>query len=189
MLGFISDNCLGIGPPLVDLTQAFLTPEETGTDTSVMTSSTPDNVVSGVNAEDGAWNQSSMHEQPAGTGSRHADETLPDADKITGLAKTAGGSKDSNGIGLFDVAANTADCLGLLRALADAAKSLVEDSGVPGISAAASVVEMLVNMVMDHKANPGLMRRSVKWCSFVVAMLRRAEDILRKASVASLSTL
>ena len=170
MLGLIADNCLDIRPPLVDLTQAFNTPGETDTetnaDTSVISSS------SGVNQ-----------------GSRHANETLPDADKTTSLAKTAGGSKDSNGIGLIDVAANAADCLGLARALADAAKSLAEDSGVPGVSAAASVVQMLVNMAMDHKANPDLLRRSVKWCSCVMAMLQRAEDILRKASVADLITL
>lgn len=111
-------------------------------------------------------------------GSRHA---------ITGLTKpTAGGgrSKDSNGIELIDVTANAADCLGLPKALADAAKRLAEDSGVPGVSAAASLVQMLVNMAMDHKANPALMEKSIKWCRCVLAMLQRAEDTLRKASVA-----
>lgn len=70
--------------------------------------------------------------------------------------------------------------LDLSSAVLTAAESLAQNSFIPGVREAATVVSGLVGLAADHKSNAGDMERRVRWCRSIVMTLERAGKVLGK---------
>ena len=66
----------------------------------------------------------------------------------------------------------------IATAVMAAAEELAQQSFIPGVREAATVVAGLVRLAADHKSNAGDMERRVRWCRSIVLTLERAGGVL-----------
>lgn len=66
------------------------------------------------------------------------------------------------------------------QAVIEAARDLAEGSFIPGISEAASLLSLVVNMVVDHKSAPKMMEKRVRMCQSLLVTLERAGAVLEQ---------
>eukprot|EP00903_Cladosiphon_okamuranus_P009797 g9314.t1 len=69
----------------------------------------------------------------------------------------------------------------LIAAALAAAEALTQESFVPGVREAASVVAGLVRLASDHKTNARDAEKRARWCRSIVHTLERAGEVLGKA--------
>lgn len=72
--------------------------------------------------------------------------------------------------------------LDIASAALAAAESLAQQSFIPGVREAATVVAGLARLAGDHQSNAGDMQRRVRWCRSIVLTLQRAGDVLGKVT-------
>ena len=82
----------------------------------------------------------------------------------------AGGVLEGAGGTVMDIA----------TAVMAAAEGLAQQSFVPGVREAATVVSGLVKLAADHRSNAGDMEKRVRWCRSIVLTLERAGEVLGK---------
>lgn len=75
---------------------------------------------------------------------------------------------------------NSNSGLGFPQAVAQAALELIDSSQIAGVSEAASLVCILVNLVKDSRAYSGSINWRVKRCRSIIDMLRKATMVLGK---------
>lgn len=68
--------------------------------------------------------------------------------------------------------------LEIATAALTAVEGLAQQSFIPGVREAASMVAGLVRLAADHKSNAGDMERRVRWCRSIVLTLERAGEVL-----------
>lgn len=73
-----------------------------------------------------------------------------------------------------------ASSIGVVKAVTDAATDLARECSIPGISEAAALVSILVQLVSDHRGSTRMVESNLRWCLTVVVMLKRAAKVLRQ---------
>lgn len=68
----------------------------------------------------------------------------------------------------------------MMEAVLQSAERIAENSTIPGISEAATLVAVLTRLVTNHIANPGEADWRVRWCRSLLIMIERADGLLRK---------
>ena len=70
-------------------------------------------------------------------------------------------------------------------AVMEAASAVASSSSIPGVSEAARLVSILVELVVDKKDNDIAGYWRVRWCRSIVAVLERASELIEKVSEVS----
>ncbi|CAM9401021.1 unnamed protein product, partial [Scytosiphon promiscuus] len=95
------------------------------------------------------------------------------APTATARSKTA-----EQGPTVLEGAGSTA--LDIATAALTAAEELAQQSFIPGVREAATVVAGLVRLASDHKTNPREAEKRARWCRSIVHTLERAAEVLGK---------
>ncbi|CAM9591668.1 unnamed protein product, partial [Laminaria digitata] len=74
----------------------------------------------------------------------------------------------------------TSSSLRIAHAVGDAAQELARSCHVPGVSEAAAVVSVLVNLVTDNGDAKNVTYASLRRCRSIILMLERAAKVLGK---------
>lgn len=61
-----------------------------------------------------------------------------------------------------------------------AAQELADRSSIPGLSDAAALVSVLVQLVSDHSENENAVEGRLRWCRSIIILLSRASELLDK---------
>lgn len=72
----------------------------------------------------------------------------------------------------------------MAQAVLEAAGALAEQSGVPGVCQAATLVSMLVKLAADCRESAAALEWRVKWCRSILMTLESAEEVLGKVKEA-----
>lgn len=72
---------------------------------------------------------------------------------------------------------------GVVEAMLRVAQEVSQTSKVPGLSDAAAIVSVLVNLVVDTRENSHRGEKRLRWCCSLITLLRRADDFLDKVCV------
>ena len=87
-------------------------------------------------------------------------------------------SSPANGGGAYGIVSSASSGGDVGKAVVEAARTLAVQSQFPGVSEAATLVSILVNLVLDDKRHAAEMESRVKRCRIVIMMLERAAMVL-----------
>lgn len=75
------------------------------------------------------------------------------------------------------------DTDGVAEAAMEAARELALQSQIPGVSEAATLVSVLVQLVIDDRSNVDGADGTIKTCRAITSMLQRAKTVLATVSM------